>query len=396
VEKSGDNSLGLPAGCAQSVKVMILTQGLTGGGGSEKVMSDLTLALSDRFDFVLVTPHRADRDDHSFPHKGQLIQADMKWSEPASNISGRLAKLAHRAARLRRIIVQERPDIVLSNFTYMWHAALTVLKLLGLIRAKVALRFGSPVSLDLNQRGRIYRLMTWLGVRAAERVIANSHGLAEDIIEYLGVSRKKVIVIHNPIRIGKIVSLSEEPVAEPIFNSETPVVLSVGRLSAEKNQSMLIRAFARVQPQTGSKLALVGNGPVEQDLRRLAESLGMTEHVVFLGWQENPYKFMSRAACLALSSNYEGFPSVLVEAMACGCPVISIDCSYGPAEILENGKYGILVPVGDEDALAGAMLGLLEDRASREKLAEAGRKRAQTYDADIYTEKYVNLFCEMD
>ena len=334
---------------------MILTQGLTGGGGSEKVMSDLTLALGDRFDFVLVTPDRTDRDDHSFPHKGKLIQADMRWIEPTSNISGRLVKLAHRTIRLRRVVQQERPDVVLSNFTYMWHAALTVLKLLGLIRAKVALRFGSPVSLDLKQRGRIYRLITWLGVRAAERVIVNSHGLAEDVIECLGVSRKKVVTIHNPIPIKKIVSLSEEPVAESIFDSEAPVVLSVGRLSVEKNQSMLIRAFARVQPQTGSKLVLVGSGPAEQDLRELAQSLGMAEHVIFLGWQENPYKFMSRTACLALCSDYEGFPSVLVEAMACGCPVIATDCSYGPREILENGKYGLLVPRGNEEALADAI-----------------------------------------
>lgn len=374
------------------MKVMILTQAMTGGGGSEKVMANLTVALHDRFEFVIVTPDRVSRDDHTFPYKGKLIQADMKWDESSGNILERLAKLAHRAGRLRRIILQERPDIVLSNFSYMWHAALTVLKLPGLIRAKVVLRFANPVSSDLNQRGRIYRLMTWLAVRAADRVIANSQGLAEDVIEFLGVSRRKAVTIHNPIPIGKIVFLSEEPVAEGIFDSESPVLLSVGRLAAQKNQSMLIRAFAGVQPQTGSKLALIGSGPLEHDLRELAQGLGLAEHVIFLGWQENPYKFMRRATCLALSSDYEGFPSTLVEAMACGCPVIATDCPYGPAEILENGKYGILVPVNNEEALTDAMLLLLRDQNLCANLAGQGRMRASNYDGEAMAQKYAGLF----
>lgn len=369
---------------------------MTGGGGSEKVMANLTVALHDRFEFIIVTPDLVSRDDHAFPYMGKLIQADMKWNEPAGNILERLVKLAHRAARLRRIILQEGPDIVLSNFTYMWHAAVCMLKLLGLIRAKVVLRFANPVSLDLNQRGRTYRLMTWLAVRVADRVIANSQGLTEDVIEFLGVSRRKAGAIPNPIPISKIIAFSEEPVAEGIFKSEAPVLLSVGRLAAQKNQSVLIRAFARVQPQTGSKLALIGIGPLEQDLRELAQRLGLAEHIIFLGWQENPYKFMRRATGLVLSSDYEGFPSALVESMACGCPVIATDCPYGPAEILEKGKYGLLVPVGDEEALAGAMLHLLTESSMREDLAKAGQERAQAYNANVCVEKYVNLFAELD
>ena len=379
------------------MKVMILTQAMKGGGGSEKVMANLTVALHDRFEFVIVTPDRINWDEHTFPYKGKLIQADMKWDEPARHALNRMAKLLHRAARLRRIILQERPDIVLSNFTYMWHAAVSILKLLGLIQAKVALRFGSPVSLDLNQRGRIYRLMTWLGVRAAARVITNSHGLAEDIIQCLGVSRKKVVTIHNPIPISKIVSLSEEPVAEVIFDPEAPMVLQRRPAVGRKESKYVDPSF---RPGSASDRFEIGFGRERargaRTFRHLAQRLGLAEHVIFLGWQENPYKFMSRAACLALSSDYEGFPSALVEAMACGCPVIATDCPYGPAEILENGKYGILVPVDNEEALADAMQWLLTENTMREQLAEAGRKRAQTYDADIYAEKYVNLLSELD
>jgi glycosyltransferase involved in cell wall biosynthesis len=144
------------------------------------------------------------------------------------------------------------------------------------------------------------------------------------------------------------------------------VILSAGRLSAQKDFPTLIRAFATLRARREARLVILGGATAEakteirqQDLVALAESLGVAADLCLMGFMPNPYAYMARAKLFALSSAWEGFGNVLVEALACGCPVVSTDCPFGPAEILDGGRYGRLVPVGDADGMADAMFDLL-------------------------------------
>jgi glycosyltransferase involved in cell wall biosynthesis len=231
-----------------------------------------------------------------------------------------------------------------------------------------------------------------VSARQATRVLAPSYGLAQELAQVFRLPPAQVVTIPNPVDLEEVRVLASEPVPELEDLGGRPIVLTVGRLSLQKNHILLLRAFRRVRQEVDAALVLVGAGELEGDLRRLAEELGIAPWVRFLGWQPNPFRFMRRADLFVLSSDYEGFGNVLVEAMACGCPVISTDCPYGPVEILGGGRYGILVPVGDEEGLARGMVQVLQDSALRQRLREGGQLRAQEFDVRIIARQYEELF----
>ena len=148
------------------------------------------------------------------------------------------------------------------------------------------------------------------------------------------------------------------------------MILAAGRLTAQKDYPTLIKAFARLNAQRPSRLIILGEGRMRKALERLVKGLDLTDHVSLPGWVENPFAFMSRASLFVLSSRFEGLPGVLVQALACGCPCVSTNCPAGPAEILQDGKFGPLVPVGDEQALADAMYGTLAQPPERHMLQQ--------------------------
>jgi glycosyltransferase involved in cell wall biosynthesis len=162
--------------------------------------------------------------------------------------------------------------------------------------------------------------------------------------------------VHNPIVTTDLRAKAEAPLEHPWFEpDQAPVVLGVGRLSPQKDFATLIRAFARVRMHRPARLMILGHGPERASLEALALAQGLADSVLLPGWVTNPYAFMARAGVFVLSSRWEGLPSVLIEALVCGTPVVATDCLSGPREILEDGRYGRLVPVGDEEALAAAI-----------------------------------------
>jgi glycosyltransferase involved in cell wall biosynthesis len=152
---------------------------------------------------------------------------------------------------------------------------------------------------------------------------------------------------------------------------EPPVILGVGRLTVQKDFPTLIRAFARVRQKRNARLLILGEGELRSELNALVAELGLQADVALPGFVENPFVFMRHASLFVLSSAWEGFGNVLVEAMACGMPVVSTDCPSGPAEILQNGKWGRLVPVGDVQALSEALLATLEESTHPDVAARA-------------------------
>jgi glycosyltransferase involved in cell wall biosynthesis len=202
--------------------------------------------------------------------------------------------------------------------------------------------------------------------RRADAVVCVSHGVARDVASLAGVAEQSLDVIHNPVITPALLKQASEPIDHPWFEpGQPPVVLGVGRLVRQKNFPLLVRAFARVRADRPVRLAILGGSdPREPDvaghLQSLAGELGIADDVALLGFEPNAAAYMSRAGVFVLSSSYEGFGNVLAEALAVGTPTVSTDCPSGPAEILEGGRYGPLVPVDDPEALAGGIVEALD------------------------------------
>lgn len=231
--------------------------------------------------------------------------------------------------------------------------------------------------------------------RQADAVVAVSKGVADDSSGYLGLPRDRVTAIYNPIATRDIQVLARENTSHPWFESgNVPVILSIGRFAAQKDFPLLLRAFARLREKLPVRLVLLGGDETsaEQCLQRqgladLAERLGVRDDFDMPGFVDNPFSYMRQAALFVLSSRYEGFGNVLVEALLCGCPVVSTNCPSGPAEILDNGKYGRLVPIGDEAELAEAIRWTLANPPDKAFL----RARGEQFSVDNALERYRGL-----
>ena len=159
-----------------------------------------------------------------------------------------------------------------------------------------------------------------------------------------------------------------------------------------KNQELIIRAYNKIKNRSNTKLLILGQGEKKEELQTLANNLGIGDDVIFLGWRKNPFNIISQCDLFVLSSDWEGLPLVIIEAMSFGIPVISTDCPSGPREILENGKYGVLVKPKDEDKLADAISKLLSDRQLRSELSELGKRRANEFSLKKMLDNYEELF----
>jgi glycosyltransferase involved in cell wall biosynthesis len=219
----------------------------------------------------------------------------------------------------------------------------------------------------------------------ADACVGVSEGVADDLSELIGLSREKIVAVKNPVVTAELASRAAEPVDHPWFEAGAPpVVLAAGRLTAQKDYPTLLRAVDLVRRTRPIRLLILGSGPERESLTALADALQLDDLVEFHGFAENPYAFMARASVFVLASAWEGSPNALVEAMACGCPVVSTDCPSGPAEILDDTRYGKLVPVGDSDALSRAIAELLDDPTDTALL----RKGAARYSSAVSAEHY--------
>ncbi|NLV15444.1 glycosyltransferase [Haloarcula argentinensis] len=240
------------------------------------------------------------------------------------------------------------------------------------------------------------KLVQWLQRRLAhqsDQFVAVSEGVAESVVEYVGVDREKVSVLHNPIPVDEVQERARESVDHPwIDSAKLDVVLGVGRLERAKNFGSLLRAFERVHAaQPDTRAIIVGRGSKRTELETLATELGIDDAVSFPGFVDNPYGYMAGADVLAMSSIHEGLPTVLIEALACGCPVVSTDCPSGPAEILKGGEYGPLVDVDDDEGLAAAIQATLDDSLPSDVLVERANDFAPTAVIDQY-EAFIQNF----
>jgi glycosyltransferase involved in cell wall biosynthesis len=216
----------------------------------------------------------------------------------------------------------------------------------------------------------VKKMMKWI-YPLADVIIGVSHGVSQDLEHELGLPPGQVVTIYNPIVNSDLFSKAQMPLNHPWFQEHSPpVFLAVGRLTEQKDFTTLIQAFAQLRKKTIARLIILGEGESRAELEAEIHQLGISEDVSLPGFVDNPYAYMKYAKGFVLSSRWEGLPTVLVEAMACGCSVISTNCPSGPQEILEDGKYGAIVPVEDPSALCHAMLETLANPFSRQLLEQ--------------------------
>ena len=355
------------------------------GGGAERVMATLLNSSKQwlkRHEIALAV---LDADPRAFalPNWLTIFQLDCGGGLIAS-ISG-----------LNHIVRDYRPDVTISFLTRA-----------NLANGAVMMKRGKPwiiserTSTPAHLGSRAKQLATKLMMRAiyprAARVIAVSSGVAKKLQQGFGVPESRTEVLPNPVDLNALHASARELDELEI---DEPYIVAVGRLVSVKNYRMLIEAFA--QAELPCRLVIAGDGPERNALNALAEQLGVADRVIMPGWLPNPYPVLARANVFALSSNVEGFPNALVEALALGVPVVATNCHDGPAEILAQKDVhevsgltitdaGILTPVGDAANYAQA-LQLAFEQSRREVMVAAGRKRAADYSAASITQRYWNV-----
>ncbi|MEO1427943.1 MAG: glycosyltransferase [Cyanobacteria bacterium J06633_8] len=347
------------------------------GGGAEKIVVNLLKGMQEpdiSLDLVL-----ADAE-------GPLLSQVPNNIRIVDFASSRVLKAI---PALCRYLQENKPLALVSHISHA-NVAAVIAKELSKTKTKLILVEHNTVTYaqSTEWRGRFVPLfMRWLYPRA-DVVVGVSEGVTEDIKSQLGLVQDKVNTIYNPVVDDKLVLKANSSLNHSWFaENSPPVFLGVGRLTEQKDFSTLIKAFALVRQKRSARLIILGEGVARAELEKLVETLGITEDVSLPGFTDNPYAYMKKASAFVLSSRWEGLPTVLIEAMACGCPVISTNCPSGPEEILQAGKYGKLVAVGDVAALSEAMLNALDNPENSQILAQ----RTQDFSFDKAVSKYLEL-----
>jgi glycosyltransferase involved in cell wall biosynthesis len=294
----------------------------------------------------------------------------------------------------RALVARLRPDVVCS---VMDHANCVALA------ATIGMRGAPPVvacvqippGIELGRTRRpaaraLLAAIPRLYPRAAA-VVALSHGVRRDLERLAPRAASRISVLYNAGYDDAVLRLAGDGAGPVPPAGEGPAIVACGRLTEQKGFDVLLDAFARVRAARPARLWLVGEGPLRAQLQAQAERLGIADAVWFAGFQPNPYRLMANADVFALSSRWEGFGNVVVEAMAVGTPVVSTRCPHGPDEIIADGRDGLLVPVGDPGALADGLLRVLGDAGLHASLAAAGRARARDFAAPAIAAAYGRL-----
>ncbi len=360
------------------------------GGGAERVLTILLKNLSrENREFFLIVLE----DKFSYE-----IPKDIKIIKLFSNLKGNFKKLFAiflAAVKLRKIIKENQINIVMSFLERSNYINILAKNYSSSHKVYISER-ANPLKYYSGKNPKsIFNLFAIKRLyKKADLIIPNSLGVKESLIKDFSINPKKIKVIYNPINIKEIQTFSQKPL-EPEYQKifKCSIIINVGRLIKEKGQEYLIEAFKEVKKEIPkAKLLILGTGELESYLKDLTKKLCLENDVLFLGWQKNPFKFLTRAKVFVLSSLTEGFPNSLIEAMACGVPVVSTSCPSGPNEIIKNRENGILVPVADEQALARAIIELLNDFSLRKRFSQEEKRRIQDFSVKNIIYQYEQLF----
>jgi glycosyltransferase involved in cell wall biosynthesis len=389
---------------SERLRVMLLLSSLHGGGAERVATHLLNRCDPNQFDVRMGLLRRAGpflNDADASRIDASPIGQNWLAFEGHNSSFYRPEKLAAAAllgpANLSRMIRSHRPHVVMSFLKGMSLLTWSVLAGMGADRPVWIAREGNNTDAVIDDelasplaRAAIRRL-TRSAYRRADCFLVNSHEMARGLEARLKLDHRRVRVIHNPIDVAEVQRLGCEPLP---CEQARPFIVAVGRLEHQKGHDLLLKAFAISGAARDTDLVIVGRGTRETELKRQAAELGVADQVRFVGFTANPWAWISRARLFVLPSRWEGFPTAVVETLACGVPALVTSCEFGPAEIVQHGRSGWVVPPEDPAAFAAAISHLLSRPELAAELAAAGPARAGLYDADSMVGGYNTLFLE--
>lgn len=380
------------------MRIGIFIYSLYGGGAQHRILT-LANGFAERGHAVdLVIVSSIENTDVVQRSGVEVISLEQGWHRAFKqlqcyfNTRGLLTACA--LPLLARYLRNKRPDVLLSGASHV-NLVAAIARRISKTNIPLVLRASNYPSGNIRWWPpfeqlirRLLRYTVGIVYPWADHIIAVSKGVASDIQRLTGLPDNRVTVIYNPVVGPEIIRQASESVDHVwVTEAHAPLILAVGRLTVQKDYPTLLRAFAQVRATRAAHLVILGEGRQRHTIEKLVHKLGLDADVAFPGHVENPFAWMSKASVLVLSSAWEGLPGVLIEALACGCPVVSTDCPSGPREILEDGAIGPLVPVHDDKALASAILMVLKAPPDRMKL----RNRSAFFSIDTGVEAYLSV-----
>ncbi|ROR03093.1 glycosyltransferase [Desulfosoma caldarium] len=335
----------------------------SGQGGVERMMLHLAKGLRDLYGGVEIVAVKT---------RSRYLQTET-LSVPLRSLGARhtLQSLPRLALYLRTT----RPAALLAAKDRANQVAVMA-RALAKTDTRIVLRLGTTISAAMRHKSRWHKAAWALPIRyfypKADAIVAVSQGVAHDLQGLVGRPLDSLIVLPNPVITPHLNEQAAQPVGHPWFDDEnTPVVVGMGRLTTQKDFPTLLHAFQKVRTARPCRLILLGDGSHRRSLETMAQELGIARDVFLAGFVPNPYPYLKKAAVFVLSSIWEGSPNALTEAMALGTPVVATDCPSGPREILQDGTVAPLVPMRDPEAMAQAILDMLDHPPDKERLRQA-------------------------
>lgn len=326
-----------------------------------------------------------------------LDEVDGSIPVHTADVGGRLAQWQS----LRTFVGRTRPQVVVSFLSYF--SVLTAVRAAG-VGARVVFNQQTPMTAFLADgdypwrsgwRRSVFNLATSAGYSAADKVVVTSRGVGDDLVEAFGVRQDSIAVIPNPVDVDAVTRAAAEPI-DAAFDARwtRPVIVAAGRLAEAKNYPLLIEAMALLRERVDARLFILGTGDLEPMIRDRIRERGLDDAIVLCGFQKNPWKYIARADVFALSSHYEGFGNVLIEAMACGVPVVAT-ASAGTRDIIQHDIDGVLVEQHEPAAFSSALAAVLLDPACRARMSAAAVQAAQRFAIGPVTETYSRMFAKV-
>jgi glycosyltransferase involved in cell wall biosynthesis len=365
----------------ENKKIAIYMPSLFGAGG-QRSMLNLAHGIADKgykVDLVLAVKEGEFLSDV----RNTVNLVDLKASRALTSLPPLVSYLRH-----------EEPDALLSVFGYVNIVSIWAWRLAS-VNTKLFVNEQNTVSQEAGNASNFRQRMTPGLMKRfypmADGIIVVSNGVRDDMAQVTGIPREGITVIYNPsVMATEVLEKAKEPLEHPWFKpDQPPVLVAVGRLEQQKDYPMMIKAFSKVREAQPARLLILGEGRDRPSLENLISEYGLNQDVSLPGFVSNPYAYLSRASIFVLSSRWEGLPTVLIEALCCGTKVVSTDCPSGPKEILKDGKYGPLTPVGDSEAFASAIISSLRNNSPNPP-AESW----QPYELGTIVDQYTNLLLE--
>ncbi len=336
-------------------KILFLIPTLRIGGGAERVLSSITQKLSEKYEIHILTIF----------HFNNLYPFSGKYYSLKENLH--FGRLVFRIFKLYKMIRIISPDIIISflEFTNTW---ISFVKLIFNVKIPLIVSVRSNPNLFYSGTTRYYKFLIkfFYSSKIVNAIIPVTNEIKKILIIDYGIDKNKLKTIHNGVDIELIKQLAQGEIIdfkEIFYDNELIKFITIGSLKEVKGHKYLITAFSKVVKNIpNSKLIIIGEGPLRKELELLIKELALSNDIILMGRKKNPYKYLSNTNIFILSSITEGFPNVLIEAMALGLPIISTNCETGPKEILQDGKYGILVKIKDSEDLAKNMITLARNK----------------------------------